>query len=91
MLRSMAYHPQTNGEMERVNQELEIYFQIFCSNKPQNVETTQLPHGVQSQPKGPLHHKTDSVEKQDLDVQWEMQGTLVCAQKHLTPTSITLN
>jgi len=33
-LRSTAYHPQTNGETERVNQELEIYFRVFCSNNP---------------------------------------------------------
>jgi len=33
-LRSMAYHPQTNRETERVNQELKIYFWIFCSNNP---------------------------------------------------------
>ena len=31
----MAYHPQTNGETEQVNQELEIYFRIFCSNNPE--------------------------------------------------------
>jgi len=35
MLRSTAYHPQTDGETERVNQELEIYFRIFCSNNPE--------------------------------------------------------
>jgi len=34
-LRSTAYHPQTDGETERVNQELEIYFRIFCSNNPE--------------------------------------------------------
>jgi len=34
MLRSTVYHPQTDGATERVNQELEIYFQVFCSNNP---------------------------------------------------------
>jgi len=34
-LRSTAYHPQTDGETEWVNQELEIYFRIFCSNNPE--------------------------------------------------------
>ena len=31
---SSAYHPQTNGEMERVNQELETYLCIFCDGHP---------------------------------------------------------
>lgn len=34
-IRSTAYHPQTDGETERVNQELEVYFRIFCSNNPE--------------------------------------------------------
>ena len=32
---STAYHPQTDGETKRVNQELEIYLRIFCSNNPE--------------------------------------------------------
>ena len=31
---STAYHPQSDGETERVNQEVEIYLRIFCGNNP---------------------------------------------------------
>ena len=31
---STAYHPQSDGETERVNQEIETYLQIFCGNNP---------------------------------------------------------
>ena len=31
---STAYHPQTNGETERVNQEIEMYLYIFCQGQP---------------------------------------------------------
>ena len=32
---STTYHPQTNGETEKVNQEVETYIQIFCSSHPE--------------------------------------------------------
>ena len=28
---SMAYHPQTDGETKRVNQEIEQFLQVFCN------------------------------------------------------------
>src|ERR1700684_1807336 len=36
---SAAYHPQTDGETERVNQELETYLRIFCANEPRSWST----------------------------------------------------
>ena len=33
---STAYHPQTDGATERVNQEVEAYLSIFCSSFPEN-------------------------------------------------------
>jgi transposase InsO family protein len=31
---TMAYHPQTDGVTERVNQEIETYLSIYCSAHP---------------------------------------------------------
>ena len=31
---STAYHPQTNGQTECTNQEIETYLHIFCTNQP---------------------------------------------------------
>ena len=36
---STTYHPQTDGETERVNQELETYLRIFCANEPRKWST----------------------------------------------------
>ena len=30
---STAYHPQTDGQMERVNQVVEQYLQMYCNNE----------------------------------------------------------
>lgn len=32
---SMAYHPQTDGETEQMNQEMEAYLRMFCANCPE--------------------------------------------------------
>ena len=48
---SMAYHPQSNKQTERVNQELEQYLHLFC-NKQQDDFNPILPllpgHGPSS-------------------------------------------
>ena len=36
---STAYHPHTDGETERVNQELETYLRLFTLNKPEEWST----------------------------------------------------
>ena len=39
---SMAYHPQTDGATERVNQEIEAYLSIYCASHPE--EWTKVLH-----------------------------------------------
>ena len=33
---STAYHPQSDGQTERVNQEIEAYLRIYCATRPQD-------------------------------------------------------
>ena len=35
-LLSSAFHPQTDGQSERANQEVETYLRIYCSHQPEN-------------------------------------------------------
>ena len=48
---STAYHPQTDRETERVNQEIETYLRIFCGNKPttwaESITHTEFTHNHQ--------------------------------------------
>jgi len=39
MLPPTAYHPQTNGQMEHANQELEQYLQFYCNYQQDNWST----------------------------------------------------
>ena len=55
---STAYHPQTDGEMERVNQEVETYLQIFCGSHPETwAEHTPMAEFVHN------HHPHSSTGK----------------------------
>jgi hypothetical protein len=36
---STAYHPQTDGQTERVNQELELYLRMYCANNQEDWTT----------------------------------------------------
>ena len=38
-LLTTAYHPQSDGATERVNQEIEAYISIFCTNNPEEWST----------------------------------------------------
>ena len=33
---STAYHPQTDGQTERVNQEIDLALRLYCANAPES-------------------------------------------------------
>ena len=45
---STAYHPQSDGETKRVNQEIKTYLRIFCGNNPaswsESISYTEFTH-----------------------------------------------
>ena len=47
-----AYHPQTDGETERVNQEVETYLWIFCGSNPsewaEQIPMAEFIHNIQT-------------------------------------------
>ena len=47
---SSAYHPQTDGETERVNQEVETYLRIYCGENPsswaENIPMAEFVHNI---------------------------------------------
>ena len=49
---SSAYHPQTDGETERVNQEVETYLWIFCGSNPsewaEQIPMAEFIHNIQT-------------------------------------------
>ena len=53
---STAYHPQTDRQTERTNQEIETYLHIFCTNNPKTwldfLPTAEFQHN------SALHHST---------------------------------
>ncbi|KAF8658929.1 hypothetical protein AX16_001937 [Volvariella volvacea WC 439] len=54
---STTYHPQTDGETERMNQEIETYLRIYCGNFPKEWAApnhiTNLEFSTISEPRTP--------------------------------------
>jgi RNase H-like domain found in reverse transcriptase/Integrase zinc binding domain/Reverse transcriptase (RNA-dependent DNA polymerase) len=76
---SMAYHPQTDGQTEWLNQELETYLRIYCRNNPgdwiEHIPITEFVHN---------HWKHDA---QNASPFFLMMGYEPCAIPHLIPNS----
>jgi hypothetical protein len=46
---STTYHPQTDGQTECYNQELEAYLRIYCAYKPNKMEQQVILSTVRTQ------------------------------------------
>jgi len=58
---STAYHPQTDGQTERVNQELEQYLRLFIGERQDDWYTLLPLDGVFLQQPRPVLHATDTL------------------------------
>jgi len=82
-IRSTAYHPQTDGETERVNQELEIYFQIFCSN---NLKMWKLLNSLMEFSHNQKVHSTTKQTPFYLMMRYELKDIPLAFNKTNAPT-----
>ena len=61
---STTYHPQSDGEMEQVNQKIKTYLRIFCRSNPASW-ADKIPHAEFTQPLPPLYHQSITILSHD--------------------------